>query len=453
YGDERDRERGAFVRLEATSGEERGRPDFLRWRERLWKANARRWTPARAVLRDSSSWGGLVWAEADCAGLIRHRPRESWAWVASLKTGPEPGQTPALLAAPALGGVASLCLPGLPHVLAALTASSCPEALRDLRLAGLAKREASAFLRSGIAFRLRSLFVEGPVPAAAWEALARLPGLQNLGVPSPDPTFFRSAACRLKSLSADASWPGRPFAAMTRSDCAAGLRQLFLHGKGACPSLPSARFWPTLEHLSFRDRRCDPVALATVPAAPRLRVLDLYWTGLDAAGLRLLASSPLCAALDCLRLGGSVLGPDGARALAAMPAAPLALDLAGAHLGDDGVSILAAWPGLARCRVLTLSYNKITAAGVAALAKSPHAAGLVGLSLFANPIRDEGLRRLLRAPFLPRLESLDINSCHLHSSATKMIQAADLPAMRQLSADHEQPHRLRAALPHIPCVA
>ncbi len=458
YGDEDDRQRAAFVRLDVAPGEDHGRPNFLKWRMRMWKDNAKRWLPARRIVEEGSSTRGLVWAKADASGLCKSRPGEGWAWVEALATTPGKGQTAGLLAAPALAGIGWLSLPGRADVLRALADAEPPATLRGLSLAGRGMG-ADRFLASPLAARLRTLWVsEGRWHDTAWDAVGRLEGLESLMPPVPtrdDP--FGGGRLRLRSLDINAAWPTPAFAAMTRSDACAGLRRLGItsgHRPIDVAALASARFWPTLEHLRLHDAPItDPAALARCHAAPSLRVLVLGWTGLDAGGLRLLAGSPLCAALDRLSIHGADLGPEGARAVMAMPAAPLTLDLGGAHLGDEGVTTLAAWPGLARCRVLNLSFNHITAAGVASLASSPHAAGLIGLSLYCNPIKDDGLRRLLRAPWAARLEELDINSCHLTERATGSLARADLPALKLLAFDHDPTRVVRERLHHVPCLA
>jgi hypothetical protein len=268
--------------------------------------------------------------------------------------------------------------------------------------------------------------------------------------------MFRSASWRLKVLEVQNRLSPLPFVAMTRGDPCAGLQMLYL---GGCDldfaALASARFWPTLErlillHPTITQERAE--ALARCQEAPRLRVLTAYRADLDAQGMRHLAGSPLCAALDALDLASSPLGPPGAVELTRMPAAPRRLDLGGCYIGDEGLAALAAWPGLARCRVLNLAFNGITQEGVAALARSPHSAGLVGVNLYVNFIGDEGLERLLAADWAGRLEALNVNSCRLTMRSTKALLAADLGALRELQVDHDGRRILRKKLSHVPYV-
>lgn len=66
------------------------------------------------------------------------------------------------------------------------------------------------------------------------------------------------------------------------------------------------------------------------------------------------------------------------------------LDLSGNPLGPAGAETLAAWPGLAAVRRLRLGGCGVGAEGLRALARSPHAAGLVSLDLRGNDIDRPG---------------------------------------------------------------
>src|SRR5262245_2748633 len=92
HGDKADRDRAAFVRLAATSGQERGRPDFL-WLLDQWRTDrARRWAPFRSVLDNYARLdvcNGLLSVEATQEGLCAPTARrwarnEAWAWVERL---------------------------------------------------------------------------------------------------------------------------------------------------------------------------------------------------------------------------------------------------------------------------------------------------------------------------------------------------------------------------------
>src|SRR4051812_5114180 len=67
HGDQDDRQRGEFVRLNVTSGEARGRPDFMWLRGRQWLEHRAQWAPFQAALRkslDADNRDGLVGAFA-----------------------------------------------------------------------------------------------------------------------------------------------------------------------------------------------------------------------------------------------------------------------------------------------------------------------------------------------------------------------------------------------------
>jgi hypothetical protein len=188
-----------------------------------------------------------------------------------------------------------------------------------------------------------------------------------------------------------------------------------------------------------------------VPAAPRLRRVSLMQTKASPAGLRALAASPLFASLDRLDLRASYFGPEGARALTAMPAAPLSLHLAGCDIGDKGLAALAKWPGLARCRELILPNNHISDEGAAALARSPHAAGLVGINLHNNDIGDAGAARLLAADWAGQLALLLVGSRLLTPALFPHLLAARLGAMQELGLGMGPlPEHVRQALAAIP---
>ena len=53
--------------------------------------------------------------------------------------------------------------------------------------------------------------------------------------------------------------------------------------------------------------------------------------------------------------------------ITSLPSAPLALDMADYDLDDAGLAALGRWPGFARCRVLNLYNNRVTAVGIRAL--------------------------------------------------------------------------------------
>jgi uncharacterized protein (TIGR02996 family) len=473
HGDEEDRDRAAFVRLAATSGQERGRPDFHRLLSKWMKDHIRNWTPFRSRIKNARLDGcnGLLSIAATHEGLCNRVARrwaggEEWAWVEQVTVKPHWGQASELLASPLLDSVAHLTLYGADrHALAELAGLKRPPSVRGLALPALVPPSGlEGLLRSGFAEGLRSLrLTANGTWAGACEALGSpgaLPELERLSLPDTDEelaagAMFSSASWRLKALEIPAhALPPLAFAAMTRGGPCAGLRELRIGGGHLdCATLASARFWPTLEKLLLPGSHAASgmAALAGCKEAPRLRVLWMSFADMDATDVGRLAASPLCAALDALHLwnpraGGMMAG------VAQMPAAPRYLGLWSARLGDEGLEALAAWPALARCRVLNLAYNGITERGAAALAGSPYAAGLIGLSLYSNPICDKGLERLLKAEWACRLEELDVSDCRLTTRANEALLAAGLPALRELQANHKGLSALKEGLSHVPYV-
>ncbi len=478
YGDEDDRQRAAFVRLEMTSGQERGAPDLALLRARIWRENQPRWAAfPRGRNEKPSSINGLVGAHVPEEMLVGERGErmaasEAWAWVERLAVRPTLARVASVLASAPLATVAGLALPAFEEeVLERLADCPRPVALRGLSLQGSGLIPGIApLLRSPFVAGLRGLWFAGvSALPAVWDALGApgpLEGLQRLALPALDSSAecvraFASAMWRLSALRVDASRSPRPLTTAFRAESCAGLRSLSLEGVSRAidfQALASAGFWPTLKslHLSGAEMAAESAErLARCPAAPRLRVLTLGVHVFTAEALGHIARSPLCAALDCLRVKGSGLWPPGAAralALTAMPAAPRALDLNGCNIGDDGVAALAAWPGLSRCRVLSLAGNHIKARGLAALAASPHATGLIGLNLSDNAVGDDGLAAFLASGRAGRLEQLHIIRSGVTASSTDALAAAGMMSLREVRADHRLAARLRKALPHIPCV-
>ncbi|MEU6353313.1 ribonuclease inhibitor [Streptomyces sp. NPDC047072] len=132
-------------------------------------------------------------------------------------------------------------------------------------------------------------------------------------------------------------------------------------------------------------------AAELVDAARALRTLDLVQTGLDAAGLTVLADALLAAAengrrIERLFVGGNPLGEAGARALAEVIAAGAVDELyvSAARLGDGGALRLAEALGRApygRLVRLSVASNGIGPAAAARLVAAATAAGVELLDL------------------------------------------------------------------------
>jgi hypothetical protein len=151
-----------------------------------------------------------------------------------------------------------------------------------------------------------------------------------------------------------------------------------------------ARCDQPLEHLKIQYAKMQPKAahaLATLAARKRLRTLDLKYND---------------------------LGPAGARALFAEPAAWQALrvlDISANEIGDAGVQALAAAaPG--ELRWLNVASNdpkhQLTAAAAQALADAPGLANLETLNLYGHPLGADGVAALLHSPHLRALRGLNV---------------------------------------------
>jgi uncharacterized protein (TIGR02996 family) len=481
HGDEDDRERADFVRLNATSGEAKGRPDFYWLRMRRWHERRAQWAPFQAALRKSvhaENDNGLVGAFATTRAMnaprgLRWAGREEWAWVERLTVMPKIGELTEVLASPLLATVATLDLyePELASEdISAFQWSPGLARLRGLWLTDGWFRDLMPLYRSAHAAGLRSLRFSGSwVCERDVEALGRpgvLPALEDLELPENSAT---AALCmraltapgrRLRSLAIRHGLRKQDVRALGEADSCSGLRSLDLRPRPArldCEALAAARFWATLE--SFRTTNCPLTerGAATLAAvdAPRLREFAVLDEGRSADGLRRLAGWSGFAQLNHLDVRGQPLGPAGVAALTAMPAAPLALDLRGCGIGDEGLFALARWPGVSRCRVLHLAKNGLTAEGMRALADSPHLGGLVGLNVVSNPIGDDGIEALMSAPWLGGLEHLLVSNCGggTGGAAALFRSATRMPRMKELDVGREMfSTALREAFAHAPYV-
>jgi uncharacterized protein (TIGR02996 family) len=171
----------------------------------------------------------------------------------------------------------------------------------------------------------------------------------------------------------------------------------------SCPHLAG------LTALGLYRHRLDPPEARLLAGSSHLRGvvrLQLHADGLHADGpvARAFLDSSHLPRLTSLDLGGSVLGPEGARELADCPALGrlAVLDLSRTMLGDEGAEALAASPHLAGLTALDLAENGIEEGGARALASSPHLRGLASLVLRGNHPGAEG-RRLLGEAFGDRV--------------------------------------------------
>lgn len=209
----------------------------------------------------------------------------------------------------------------------------------------------------------------------------------------------------------------------------APLRSLQINDNGhlGVPGMRAIAESPHLTSLTDLDVSGNGLsALALQPLfeghlVDRLCRLVLTENHLRDAGIAALVASPVFARMAererSINLRHVEMGPNGGRALAALPAMQFveSLDLDGNMLGDAGLAALASSPHLTRIRVLTLRDNRIGDDGVRALARSPLMGTIEKLDLMDNLITQESQDRLheARARYNWRgLLELKVNSKH-----------------------------------------
>ncbi len=203
---------------------------------------------------------------------------------------------------------------------------------------------------------------------------------------------FRNVKCRLREL--DLS--GTPLGAIAlenvlRQDSLSELRVLDLNRCGSAMAniraLAASRFWTQAEELRMQngvipENSLEPLFSSAGP--PNLRLLDMSQNFFRDAGVR-----GLCGA----RWGGSLTW----------------LGLAQNYLTDDALHAIAGCGKFTRLRTLRLNHNspmlegaepneRITDAGVRALAESPHLANLRELGLNGTSITATGVDAILKSP-------------------------------------------------------
>ncbi len=160
-----------------------------------------------------------------------------------------------------------------------------------------------------------------------------------------------------------------------------------------------------LEEMSRRD--C--ASLAGAPWLGRVRRLKLRGEIGD-AGMAALGKSLQLGALASLNLGSCELGPKGAGALAeASMRACRSLSLSGNPIRDAGLRALVRSPLLEGCRRLYLARCGLSSKSVVELAGSERVRSLTGLCLGGNAIDDPGLQALADSPHLSGLKRLELD--------------------------------------------
>ncbi|MCY0989642.1 hypothetical protein OV203_21065 [Nannocystis sp. ILAH1] len=128
----------------------------------------------------------------------------------------------------------------------------------------------------------------------------------------------------------------------------------------------------TIEAPGLGDAAAENIA--DNPKLTGLMRLSLAGSGLTSAGAKALAKGAHLASLTALDLANNKPGDAGLRALLQSPhlGRLTKLSLAGCGLGPKAAQVLAQSSAVARLTTLELADNRLTAAGRAALAASPH---------------------------------------------------------------------------------
>jgi uncharacterized protein (TIGR02996 family) len=201
---------------------------------------------------------------------------------------------------------------------------------------------------------------------------------------------------------------------------------------------PSLRQLRSL-HLGPRYRSREPIGdrlvgvLATHSRLERLEELRLSNQGITNSGVATLACCPHLRHLRTLVLDGNYeISAPGLRALATSPhlAELSALSLQGCqHLGDEAVLALLTAPWAPGLRELSLPRGRggmlgerITDAGVEALAGSPALAGLRRLDLEGHLITDRGAAALEASPHLTALGKLNLRFTEVGADMQKRLR-------------------------------
>ncbi len=415
------------VQIELTRAEELDeRRPALQSRERdilaahapTWLAGMDRWCSEwefrRGFLRLTT------WAEALAEVSV---PEEVWAWVEELRLlDVSPRALTQLHESPLLASVPAVDFTECGLKLAGLRALVAAPWLANLRSLNLEKNNvgnkgALLLAASPHVANLRSLdLTQNLLGFQSIQAIAASPHLAGLTALNLNDNSGGEAGlvalltspqlARLDSLSAIYNCRGTP-----RGD---------LGPLTTCPRPAS------LTRLDFMGNFLSPRGVAALVASPllaKLTDLDLSINDVKPEAMRALAASPHLANLTSLHLYASRPGDEGARALVGSPyltrLTHLDLSMNGMAFTVAGVETLAAWPRLAG--ILRLELN-VDAAGAAALARSPHVAGLRYLDLSPGLARDEGAAALAGSPHLNDLRELRMGGNNIGEEGTAALR-------------------------------
>jgi uncharacterized protein (TIGR02996 family) len=243
------------------------------------------------------------------------------------------------------------------------------------------------------------------------------------------------------------------------------LRYRSGHSDTAVEHLARSDMLSRLERLDLSGNRIgvnglEPLA-AALPAATRLRFLNLHWVLLEAMGLQALAQGFEGSALVGMDLSQCRLEVYGAQVLSRLPLPPKLrwLNLGSNYINSRGVALLAssgalrglsylglyrnpadlegakalAAANLEKLTSLSLLGASINAQAAKLLARAPWAAGLGSLDLSLNPLSNDGVQALAASPYLARLRCLELRRVRLASTgALALAKSPHLEGLEML---------------------
>jgi uncharacterized protein (TIGR02996 family) len=468
HGGEADQARAEVVRLQLDTAN--GGPDWAVSVEQRREKWAHEWAGAHRLFfrtRQPECERGLLVAAVRAVtwrGAVGP-PDEAWAWVESARpvsfAAPE---LKAMFGSPLLASVprldlstANLRLDGV-----RLLPTHLPTTVRAIRVA--TSEPDLGLLGQGLHAGIEELGVEacgsevpnaGPLLALSVAAGLRALSLRQCSVDDEGAALLAGMAGLRRLELVDVTLTDASVTALAGLP----LRRLALKGGNfgirALPLLAGSPCRDTLEELRLAGG-VKPRPLRGRSALPRLRRLAMTGGWVDAGAVTNLAEAGLLAGLAELDLSGNSIRAKGAEALAALSAGPRALRLVRCSLGNKGAAHLAAWPGLANVRLLDLSGNGLSGAGVRALVASGHVPALEALALNDNPgVKADAVLDLLRSPLGGRLAWLALDGLEMNAALAGAFMTAAPPLLRELKLGRyafgligaEGMSRLQAALP------
>ena len=157
------------------------------------------------------------------------------------------------------------------------------------------------------------------------------------------------------------------------------------------------------------------------PALALVRSLELFGKHITDKAARLLAACPQLADVQRLTVSGNRLTAAGLEALLAAEWPLTALSVGRNKLGDDGAKALAAATHLTGLLSLSAGDAGIGPEGAAALFAAPQLAGLQTLVLINNPMGDAGAVAFARASHFHRLWQVNLWGCQIGDEGAAAI--------------------------------